>query len=194
MFTGIVETTAKILDRSDSGLVLERPKTFDDIKIGSSIAISGTCLTVTSFDSPSMSFDVVPETWSRTKLGMLKTGNLVNLERALSANGRFEGHIVQGHIEGVATVASFEDVKEGWAKGGKILTVKLPKELLPFVVFKGSIALDGVSLTVAELKDDLCSIALIPHTLEITTLGSLKTGEFVNVETDILAKYLKKSL
>ncbi len=185
MFTGIVETTAPILRKTDTSLVLERPTSFKDLTVGCSISVSGVCLSVVTFDEVSMHFDVVGETWARTNLGTKKEGDRVNLERALAASGRFEGHIVQGHIEGTAEVLELKNDGQ-WT----MLTVRLPADLLPSVVFKGSIAIDGVSLTVAALNGDLCSIALIPHTLEVTTLGKLKAGDTVNIETDILAKYV----
>ncbi len=185
MFTGIVETTAPILRKTDTSLVLERPTSFKDLSLGCSISVSGVCLSVVKFDEVSMHFNVVGETWARTNLGSKKEGERVNVERALAANGRFEGHIVQGHIEGTAEVMELKNDGQ-WT----MLTVRLPHDLLPSVVFKGSIAIDGVSLTVAALEGDLCTIALIPHTLEITTLGSLKPGDTVNIETDILAKYV----
>ncbi len=378
MFTGIVETTAKILQKTPTGLTLERPEIFDDVKQGSSISVSGACLTVAQLDRTALHFDVVQETWDRTKLGALAVGDRVNLERALAANGRFEGHVVQGHVEGVGRVISFirtdatathrservpsltplsenlppprslrshpspatgeglgvgatqmrversvdqlryppktvverarmmrkeptraeavlwdairdeklgvyfrrqrpvgndiidfycEDLRlgveldgeihqfqreedqerqeelrrrgvrllrfrneqvledleavlnslraelnkpsvppspvagEGLAVGASsepwssaLLTVELPADLLPYVVFKGSIALDGVALTVAKLEQQLCTIALIPHTLAITTLGTIKEGDGLNVETDVLGRYVRRML
>lgn len=188
MFTGIVETTAPVLERTDARLTLARPAMFDDVKIGSSIAVNGTCLTIVEIDKDKMAFDVVGETWRRTNLGDLLVGNVVNLERAMPANGRFEGHVVQGHVEGVATV------KE-WKTDGqwKLLELEVSQELLPYITEKGSIALDGVSLTVAGLQGNIVTLALIPHTLQITTLGSRQVGDRINVETDILAHYsLKK--
>lgn len=185
MFTGIVETTAPILKKTDTSLILERPTHFTDLTVGCSIAVSGVCLSVVKFDEVSMYFNVVGETWARTNLGLKKEGDRVNVERALAANGRFEGHIVQGHVEGTAEVIELKNDGQ-WT----MLAVRLPADLLSSVVFKGSIAIDGVSLTVAALAGDLCTIALIPHTLEITTLGSLKAGDTVNIETDILAKYV----
>lgn len=184
MFTGIVETTAPVLERTDSRLMLARPASFDDIKIGSSIALNGVCLTVVVLNKEDMSFDVVGETWRKTNLGELNKGSPVNLERPMLAGGRFEGHVVQGHVEGVATV------KE-WKQDGqwKLFVLELPTELLPYVTYKGSIALDGVSLTVAGLSGTELTIALIPHTLEITNLGTRKPGDRINVETDILAHY-----
>lgn len=189
MFTGIIETTAAILRKTDDSLVLERPASFTDLSVGCSIAVSGVCLSAVSFDDASMSFNVVGETWARTNLGDKKEGDRVNLERALAANGRFEGHVVQGHIEGTAEVME-------WKKDGKwtMLALSLPDTLLPYIAFKGSIAIDGVSLTVAALDKNACAIALIPHTLEVTTLGALRPGDRVNIETDILARYVESLL
>lgn len=189
MFTGIIETTAPILRKTDDSLLLERPTPFKDLTVGCSISVSGVCLSLVKSDEVSMLFNVVGETWARTNLGSKNEGDRVNVERALAANGRFEGHIVQGHVEGTAETVKLTNDGQ-WT----MLTVRLPADLLSSVVFKGSIALDGVSLTVAKLEGDLCTIALIPHTLEITTLGSLKAGERVNVETDILAKYVASIL
>lgn len=187
MFTGIVETTAPVLERTDARLTLARPAMFDDVKIGSSIAVNGVCLTVVVLNKEDMAFDVVGETWRRTNLGELLVGNTVNLERAMPANGRFEGHVVQGHVEGVATVKEWKEDGQ-W----KVLVLEVPQELLPYITEKGSIALDGVSLTVAGFKGNEVSIALIPHTLEVTTLGHRQKGDLVNVETDILAHYSLK--
>lgn len=185
MFTGIVETMAQILERTDARLTVVRPSSFDDVKLGSSIAVNGVCLTVVVLNKEDMAFDVVGETWRRTNLGELFVGNTVNLERAMPANGRFEGHVVQGHVEGVA------EVKEWKADGEwKQLVLEIPDALLPYITEKGSIALDGVSLTVAALDGNTVTIALIPHTLEITTLGLRMLGDTINVETDILAKYV----
>ena len=185
MFTGIVETTAAVMERTDSRLTLARPSSFTDIKLGSSIAVNGVCLTVVDLQSDSFAFDVVGETWRRTNLGDLLVGNAVNLERAMPANGRFEGHVVQGHVEGVATVKEWKDDGQ-W----KQLVLELPDALLPYIVEKGSIALDGVSLTVAGLRGNEVTIALIPHTLKITSLGLRRPGDAINVETDILAHYI----
>ena len=189
MFTGIIETTAQVIANKDGHLVLERPKIFDDIKIGSSISVAGVCLTIVDFKEKTMSFDTVAETLKRTTLGEKKKGTTVNLERALRADGRFEGHVVQGHVEGVGKVSKVDKV-------GTVGFV-LPDELLRFVVEKGSIAIDGVSLTVAHLRQGYggqaqCEIALIPHTLKITTLGLLKEGDRVNIETDILGRYIRQ--
>jgi riboflavin synthase len=189
MFTGIIETTAKILEKTPDGLTLERPASFGDITIGASIAVAGTCLSVVGMDETMMAFDVVDETWNRTKLGGLKVGDSVNLERSMSATARFEGHIVQGHVEGVGTVLSNGDTDNGW-----MLAIEIPKDLLPAIIFKGSIAIDGVSLTVASIDDNVCSIALIPHTLQITTFGKLAPGDKVNIETDMFLRGLHHML
>jgi riboflavin synthase len=191
MFTGIIETKAEILERTGEGLVLARPVNSDDLKIGDSICVSGACLSVVGMDHEMMSFDVVDETWQRTKLGNLHKGDSVNIERSMSANGRFEGHIVQGHVEGIAEV-----LHNGSMTGGQdwMLVIRIPADLLPAVIYKGSITIDGVSLTVAALEDDVCSIAIIPHTLEITTLGTLKAGDTVNLETDMFLRGLHHML
>ncbi len=181
MFTGIIEATAKVLEKKPLGLVLERPKDFTDIKIGSSIAVSGVCLSVIAFDNQTMSFDVIPTTFQKTKLGDVSVGDAVNLERAMSASGRFEGHVVTGHIEATGQVLSFQN---------GLLKVKVPQEVLPFIVQEGSVTLDGVALTVAALKGAELTVALILHTLEHSTLGSLKPNDKINLETDILAKYV----
>ncbi len=194
MFTGLIETTAAVLDRLETGLTVGRPPTFTDVKVGSSIAVSGVCLTVVELTDSSMRFDVVDETWSKTNLGGLRKGERVNLERALRADGRFEGHVVQGHVEGVGTVASFElrvtSVPE--TRNPKpetaIVRITIPPSLLPFVLPKGSITLDGVSLTVADVAGSEVTVALVPHTLRETTLGAKKTGDRVNVETDMLVR------
>jgi riboflavin synthase len=138
---------------------------------------------VIDFDDASMSFDVVQETLEKTKLGSLKKDDAVNLERSMRADGRFEGHVVQGHVEGTAKVM----------EPGEMLTIELPSAMLPHVVQKGSITIDGVSLTVASLDGNRCTVALIPHTLKMTTLGNLRKNDDVNIETDILARYSRPS-
>lgn len=183
MFTGIIEATARVLENTGHQLLVERPAIFDDIKLGSSISVSGVCLSIVSFDASTMRFDVIDETLAKTKLGSLKAGDLVNVERAMLAGARLDGHIVQGHVENVGFVQSSK-IKAQSSE----LAIRLPKDLVPFVVVKGSIALDGVSLTVADVQDDLVTVALIPHTLANTTLGSAKEGDRVNIETDILLR------
>ena len=185
MFTGIIEATAKIMvirgSKTCTEFTIERPEHFTDIAIGSSISVSGVCLTVVAFDLTSMNFNVIEETLKKSTVGNLKKDDRVNLERAMKADGRFDGHIVQGHIEGVGTVV---------ANAGKALTIEMPHELMSAIILKGSISIDGVSLTIAEIKENLITVALIPHTLENTMLGTLKKGDSVNIETDIIRRYV----
>lgn len=185
MFTGIIETTARIEQTSPTGLVLQRPAEFTGLAVGDSIAVSGVCLTITELSDNTMAFDVVSETWQKTNLGTRKAGDSVNLERALAASGRFDGHLVQGHIEGTATVESVPQLDTQFQ-----LTISLPANIAHLVVPKGSIAIDGVSLTVASKENLQCTIALVPHTLAITTLGTLAVGDTVNIETDIVGRYV----
>jgi len=186
MFTGIIEATAEVLESGNGRLTLARPAMFDDIRIGSSISVSGVCLSIVEFDDQSMRFDVIEETMRKTKFGDLKNDDVVNVERALKVGDRFEGHVVQGHVEGTADIGH-------WTLDIGVLEIVLPDALVPFVIEKGSIAIDGVSLTVASMVDVVCTVALIPHTLSNTTLGSLKTGDRVNIETDILGRYILSS-
>ena len=189
MFTGLIKATAKVIERTKNSFIIERPSSFTDLHTGSSISVSGACLTVSQLAADSLTFDVVSETWNRTTLGLLKAGDRVNLERALPANGRFEGHLVQGHIEGVGEVTQAPASGNQWQ-----LAVALPVDLARVVVPKGSIAFDGVSLTVANVTAEQVTVALVPHTLKETTLGSLRVGDFMNVETDLIGRYLEKLL
>lgn len=186
MFTGIVEATAEVMERTSTGLTVERLPLFTDVKIGSSIAVSGACLTVVDLDTRRMRFDVVPETWAKTTLGNLKSSDRVNLERAMAGGGRFEGHVVQGHVEGIGEVTSFQFPVS--REEDTMLTIRLPDELSRYVIPKGSIAIDGVSLTVASIEQNICTVALIPHTLTSTTLGVLREGDYVNIETDMIVR------
>lgn len=179
MFTGIIEATAQVREKSPNGLTLERPASFDDLKVGSSVAVAGVCLTVTRLTDAFMEFDVIPETWSKTMLHDLHMGDAVNLERAMKAGARLDGHIVQGHAEGAGKVVL--------QKHGQLI-VECPPELMPRIVPKGSIAISGVSLTVAGVEGSRCILALIPHTLEHTTLGRLAKGDRVNIETDVMMR------
>jgi riboflavin synthase len=184
MFTGIIEATASVLSVSQGTLTIERPKSFTDIHIGSSIAVSGVCLTIVELDAGSMRFDVVETTVQKSKLGKLAKGARVNLERALRADSRLDGHIVQGHIDGVGVL------RECGQDASQTMQISLPSGCLDFVVLHGSITIDGVSLTAADLTGDVVTVALIPETLRSTTLGSLSVGDTVNIETDILLKHL----
>lgn len=181
MFTGIVEAAAPVICNVNGKISIARPGIFDDIRLGSSIAVAGTCLSVVELDLKSMTFDIVGETLSRTTLGEKKKGDLLNLERAMRADSRFEGHMVQGHVEGAGIVESLV---------AGTLIVALPKPLLKGVVPKGSIALDGVSLTIADIQGERITVALIPLTLSETTLGRLRKGDHVNIETDVIRRYL----
>jgi riboflavin synthase len=192
MFTGIIEATAVIREQRGSSLVLARPRSFDDIKVGSSIAVSGVCLSVTAFDDHQMSFDVIPTTLKKTKLGFLKEGDAVNLERAMAAGGRFDGHVVQGHCDAIGLVRSVEDHKDVDGHH-RALVIELPDALRKQVVLHGSVTVDGVSLTVSALDAHSFTVSLIPHTLKHTTLDALKKGDHVNLEADILAKYARQA-
>ncbi|HEX3686338.1 MAG TPA: riboflavin synthase [Gaiellaceae bacterium] len=187
MFTGIVRERGRVVfaDRNGAGLHLRiAAAETAQAAPGDSISVSGCCLTVTASDGESLEFDAVPETIARTTLGTLEPGVEVNLEPALRAGEPLGGHFVQGHVDGRARVSALEH--EG---DGARLHVQLPRELHRYCVEKGSLAVDGVSLTIAALHDDAVEIALVPFTLEHTTLGGLGPGDDVNVEVDLLAKY-----
>jgi len=191
MFTGIVQElgTVESIDGDETGvrIRLRAPGTAAAAQPGDSVAVNGVCLTVTGVEDGVMAFDVVPETLSRTALGRLGPGVSLNVEPALRAGEPLGGHIVQGHVDGVGRVRSL--APEG---DGARLEVELPAGLLRYCVEKGSIAVQGVSLTVAALGEDAFSAALVPHTLAATTLGRLAPGDEVNVEVDVLAKYVER--
>lgn len=191
MFTGLIQEVARVegVDRREGilRLTLRAPMTTEKIKIGDSVAVNGCCLTAVELKAPLVSFEAVPETLQRTALGQLKTGNPINLELPLTLGEGLGGHYVQGHVDGTAEVLSL--IPEG---EGKRLKVRLPNGLVKYVVEKGSIALDGISLTVAAIRGDEMEAALIPHTLENTNLKSIKPGDRVHVEADMLAKHLEK--
>jgi riboflavin synthase len=190
MFTGIVEELGTVVARDGERLVVGGSITAADAMIGDSIAIHGVCLTVVAREGEHLSFDLSEETRARTNLGSLGPGDEVNLERPATLAARLGGHLVQGHVDGVAQVTAARPEGED----GIRLSVRLPGDLLRHVVEKGSITLDGVSLTVAALDGELIEIALIPHTLRATTLGSVREGDQVNVEVDIVAKYVARNL
>jgi riboflavin synthase len=169
--------------------VIEAKNTPKQLKTGDSCAVSGVCLTALNITPTSFAADLAPETWVRTSLSRITEGALVNLELPLRADGRMGGHMVQGHVDGVGKLMEFERIANSddyW------LHIEVPAELEKYIVFKGSIAIEGISLTVARLEGLICTIAIIPHTVEMTNLGTLKPGDPVNVETDIVAKYLEK--
>lgn len=187
MFTGIVQSTGVVQSvrcgSAGARLALDAPELPRPIPKGASICVSGACLTVVRSDHASIEFEVVPETLRRTTLGSLSAGDRVNLERSLRAGEAMDGHVVQGHVDGIADLG---DIRRG--AGGHLWTFSANDSLMPFIIPKGSIAIDGVSLTIVEVKAGTFSIALIPTTLAVTTLGSLRIGDRVNVETDILAR------
>jgi riboflavin synthase len=194
MFTGLVEALGTIVAVAPEGagkrLALRPPDPmFQGTALGESIAINGCCLTAVVAEQGRWEFQAGPETLSKTNLGGLAAGDRVNLERALSASGRLGGHFVQGHVDGCGTVERISS--EGpWV----FMWFRAPAELTSQMVPKGSVAVDGVSLTLVEVGSDHFSVALIPHTLEVTTLGTRRQGDRVNVETDVLAKYVAKLL
>lgn len=195
MFTGIVEeigTVLKVIEGECGKIGIKCNKIIEDINIGDSIAVNGVCLTVTSFEKTtkkSFTADVMAETMRRTNLGMLSTGSKVNLERAMKANGRFGGHIVSGHIDGRGKIESFKAEKNAvW------VTISADSSILKYIVEKGSIAIDGISLTVAYVDNNCFKVSLIPHTGEETTLLSKKVGDMVNLENDVISKYVEKLL
>jgi riboflavin synthase len=188
MFTGIISHLGKVEKFENKTLTFNAGRTFcKEIKKGSSVAVNGVCLTVVARPKNTFSVEVMPETLRRTTLAELKKGDLVNLELPLSATGRFEGHIVQGHIDGKAAVVHI--IKEG---SSYIFTFKIVKSLVCYLVEKGSIAVNGISLTVIEAKNDFFTVGIIPYTWNNTTFKNLKVGDKVNIEIDILAKYLEK--
>ncbi len=191
MFTGIIEELGTILDigmtgKSDS-IKIKAAKVLDGTRIGDSIAVNGTCLTVTAVSSDSFTADVMPETLKRTSLSIVRRGDKVNLERAMAADGRFGGHIVSGHIDGTGTIREYKnDGNAVW------VTIDTEPSILRGIVMKGSIAIDGISLTVAHVDDTCFKVSIIPHTGEETTLLKKRAGDLVNLETDIIGKYVEK--
>lgn len=192
MFTGIVErigTVREITARDGAQRMVIGGAGLGELPVGASIAVNGVCLTVVE-SGDAISVDLIPETLERTNLGALSPDELVNLELPLAAGGRFDGHIVQGHIDSVGTIARVDIDNHQ----GTVMTVDVPEDLRRYIVEKGSVTIDGVSLTIAGLTEDGFSVALIPHTLEVTTLGLRKRGDTVNLEMDVLAKYVERLL
>lgn len=193
MFTGIIEEVGKI-ERIQNGshsavLHIQAQKILDDLKIGDSVAVNGVCLTVTSFHKQGFTADVMHETLNRSALALLQIGSRVNLERAMPVNGRFGGHIVAGHVDGMGKIMRIEqDDNAVW------YTVQAAESVMKYIVEKGSIAIDGISLTVAKVETAYFSISAIPHTVRETTLKERRIGDAVNLETDIIGKYVEKLL
>lgn len=193
MFTGLVEETGVIRAVRRTGrslhLTVGARKVLEGTRIGDSIAVNGVCLTVTALDEGAFTADVMPETYERTNLKLSPVGALVNLERTMALGDRFGGHIVQGHIDGTGTIVSLEREEIAvW------VTVQAPSEILRYVVPKGSIAIDGISLTVVDVSGDRFRVSLIPHTFQVTNMSRKRPGDVVNLETDILAKYVERLL
>lgn len=192
MFTGLIEEMGRVarIDSGGDGAVIEIETAFaPQLGHGDSIAVNGVCLTATKLTDTSFSADVMNESLARTALGQLDTGNGVNLELPLAVGDRLDGHIVQGHVDGVGEIVQLTD--SGFSR---VLRVQVPGDLARYVVEKGSITIDGVSLTVSAVGDDWLEVSLIPETLERTTLGTLQTGSRVNLEADILAKHVERLL
>jgi riboflavin synthase len=192
MFTGIVEELGSVrsvtANEGGARFVFESEIVLDDIELGASIAVNGCCLTVTAHDETTWSADAVIETLARTNLGGLAAGDGVNLERPVRLADRLGGHMVQGHVDATGTVRS----REPQPDGSELITIDAPDDVLRYVVHKGSITVDGVSLTVARRADDGFAVALIPHTLAVTTLGARAPGDRVNLEADLIAKYIER--
>ena len=187
MFTGIVEEVGLVTEASDTGLSISVKKVMDDLKVSDSICVNGACLTVTRIEGTTFTVDTVPETLRRTNLGELAAGGPVNLERSMKADGRFGGHVVQGHVDGTGTVVSIE--ADGEALN---FTFEGPDDVMRYVVEKGFIAVDGASLTVVDCDYRTFSVTVIPYTREHTAFGSRRLGDTVNLEADIIAKYVER--
>ncbi|MBO5560050.1 MAG: riboflavin synthase [Firmicutes bacterium] len=188
MFTGIVEEVG-IVEKTGIQPVIRARKILEDIHIGDSICVNGACLTVTEFTNDRFTVDIMPESMRCTNLGELKKGSRVNLERAMPANGRFGGHIVSGHVDGTGIIS---DIKQDGI--AVVYRIKADKAILRYIVNKGSIAIDGISLTVCSIDEKSFGVSIIPHTQRETTLSFKKVGDTVNLETDIIAAYAEKFL
>ena len=195
MFTGIIEEVGKVVSiKEEHGtrrLTVAASKLIHDVKKGDSIAVSGVCLTAVGITPNSVGFDLADETWHRTSFSRIHEGALVNLELPMRADGRFGGHIVQGHVDGTGEFVGLEripDAEDYW------LRIRIPKELERYVIFKGSLSIEGISLTVAKIEGAEVTVAIIPHTCQMTNLQSLKVGDPLNLEVDMIAKYVEKMM
>ena len=195
MFTGLIEEVGRIEriveTEGKRRLTLSTSRLVRELQTGDSIAVSGVCLTAVEIGKASFTSDLAAETWKRTSFSRIRVGALVNLELPLRANDRMGGHIVQGHVDAAGKLLSLTRMPEGndyW------LTIEVPPELEKYIVFKGSLAIEGISLTVASVEGGKVGVAIIPHTLEMTNLKSLRTGDPVNLETDLIAKYVEKMM
>lgn len=195
MFTGIIEEVGRIAGIRQHGenrrITIAARNTANELKSGDSVAVSGVCLTALDIKPGSFSADLAPETWLRTSFSRIREGALVNLELPMKAGGRFGGHIVQGHVDGVGKFVALERIADSenfW------LRIELPREVEKYTVYKGSISIEGISLTVANLDRENCTVAIIPHTVEMTNLHWLHPGYPVNLEADLVAKYVEKMM
>jgi riboflavin synthase len=195
MFTGIIEEVGRVTRIEQRGenrrITVSAENAPKELKTGNSVSVSGVCLTALEIKPGSFCADLAPETWARTSFSRIKEGALVNLELPMKADGRFGGHIVQGHVDGVGKLVAFDRISDSdnwW------LDIELPEDVEKYTVYKGSISIEGISLTVAKLERDRCTIAIIPHTVEMTNLHSLKAGDPVNLEADLIAKYVEKMM
>jgi riboflavin synthase len=195
MFTGIVEEVGKVSRIEQRGenrrITVAAENLPKELKTGDSISVSGVCLTALDIKPGSFCADLAPETWGRTSFSHMREGALVNLELPMKADGRFGGHIVQGHVDGVGKLIALDRIADS---GNYWLRLELPREIEKYTVHKGSICIEGISLTVAKLEGRECTVAIIPHTVEMTNLNSLRPGDPVNLEADLIAKYVEKMM
>src|SRR6201987_404819 len=195
MFTGIVEEVGRVTKIEQRGenrrITITAEPTPKELGTGNSVSVSGVCLTALDIKPGSFCADFAPETWVRTSFSRIHEGALVNLELPMKADGRFGGHVVQGHVDGVGKLVAFDRISdsENWW-----LEIELPDEVEKYTVYKGSLSIEGISLTVAKLEKNRCTIAIIPHTVVMTNLNSLKPGDPVNLEADLIAKYVEKMM
>ena len=195
MFTGIIEEVGRVAAITQQGekrrLTVSCSKLLPELKRGDSMAVSGVCLTAVDLSSNSFTADLAQETWKRTSFSRIHEGALVNLELPMRANGRFDGHVVQGHVDGTGRLVSMAPTEGG---NDYVLTIHVPSELTRYIVEKGSLAIEGISLTVATVEGVEVRVAIIPHTAEMTNLGSLRPADPVNLEVDVIAKYAEKMI
>jgi riboflavin synthase len=195
MFTGIIEEVGKVVsiqeERGTRRLTVSAAQLIKELKKGDSIAVSGVCLTTVGLSPNSVAFDLAEETWNRTSFSRIHEGALVNLELPMRADGRFGGHVVQGHVDGTGEFLTLDRIPgadDYW------LHIRIPAEITRYVIFKGSLSIEGISLTVAKIEGTEVTVAIIPHTWEMTNLRSIKTGDPVNLEVDMIAKYVEKMM
>ena len=195
MFTGIIEEVGRVTriahEHGNRRLTVSSSNLVKELKKGDSIAVSGVCLTAVDITAQSIGFDLAEETWNRTSFSRIKEAALVNLELPMRADGRFGGHIVQGHVDGTGKFVALDPIS---GTDNYWLRIEIPPELARYVIFKGSLSIEGISLTVAGIEGTKVTVAIIPHTVEVTNLNSLKRGDPVNLEVDMIAKYVEKMM